>query len=204
MSLKKTSTQDVFESDKRVHLVMDTHKEAVLCIAEKVRNFHDRDEPFRLYHGSTNSTRYSGRYADNVVDTSELKNIFEVDSSKKTVLVEPNVSMEALVDATLPHGLVPLVVMEFLAITVGGGFSGTSGESSSFRYGAFDATINSIEIILADGTVSNPSKYDRQDLFWGAASGFGTLGVVTLLEMQLKDAKPFVELNFGIKKKKHR
>ncbi|KAI1071377.1 hypothetical protein LB507_011685 [Fusarium sp. FIESC RH6] len=177
---------------------MDAHKEAVLCTAERVRSFHNRGEPFRLYHGSTNSTRHSGRHVHNVVDTSELKNIFEVDESKRTVLVEPNVSMEALVDATLQHGLVPLVVMEFPAITVGGGFSGTSGESSSFRYGAFDATINWIEIILADGTVSNASKYDKQDLFWGAASGFGTLGVVTLLEVQLKDAKTFVQLNYKI------
>ncbi|GKU09248.1 unnamed protein product [Fusarium langsethiae] len=177
---------------------MDTHKEAILCIAERVRSFHIRDEPFRLYHGSTNSTRHSDRNVDNVVDTSGLKNILEVDKGKKTVLVESNVTMEALVDATLPHGLVPLVVMEFPAITVGGGFSGTSGESSSFRYGAFDATINWIEIILADGTVSNASKYDRQDLFWGAASGFGTLGVVTLLEVQLKDAKTFVELTYKV------
>ena len=47
--------------------------------------------------------------------------------------------MDALVAATLPHALLPLVVMEFPGITVGGGFSGTSGESSSFRHGPFDA-----------------------------------------------------------------
>jgi FAD/FMN-containing dehydrogenase len=50
--------------------------------------------------------------------------------------------MDALVAATKAHGLVPLVVPEFPGITTGGAFSGTSGESSSFREGFFDHTIN--------------------------------------------------------------
>lgn len=54
--------------------------------------------------------------------------------------------------ASLNKGLVPLVVMEFPGITVGGGFSGTSGEKlSSFRHGAFDNTVNWIEIVLPNG-----------------------------------------------------
>ena len=46
----------------------------------------------------------------------------------KTALVEPNVPMDRLVAATLQCGLIPPVVMEFPAITVGGGFTGTAGE----------------------------------------------------------------------------
>ncbi len=54
-------------------------------------------------------------------------------------------------------------------------------KSSSFRYGAFDATINWIEIVLANGDVTRAyrTKAEKTDLFWGAASAFGTLGVVT-------------------------
>ncbi|KPM38839.1 hypothetical protein AK830_g7746 [Neonectria ditissima] len=177
---------------------MDAHKVAVATVSERVKKFHALQEPFRMYHGSTNSTRQSNRRVDNTVDTSSLDHILDVDTAKKTVLVEPNVAMDALLEATLKHGLIPLVVMEFPGITVGGGFSGTSGESSSFRYGAFDTTINSIEIVLADGTVASASKFDKPDLFWGAASAFGTLGVVTLLEVQLKDAKKYVELTYKL------
>ncbi|CAK7234493.1 hypothetical protein SEUCBS140593_008960 [Sporothrix eucalyptigena] len=36
------------------------------------------------------------------------------------------------------------------------------------------------------------------DLFWGAASAFGTLGVVTLLEVQLRDAQPYVRLTYTL------
>ncbi|KXG53331.1 FAD-binding, type 2 [Penicillium griseofulvum] len=114
--------------------------------------------------------------------------------------------MGALVAATKAHGLVPLVVVEFPNISVGGGFSGTSGESSSFREGFFDHTVNWIEIVLADGQVvkayndrAGPEHADkRSDLFWGTASSFGTLGVVTLLEIRLKKSQPLVELKYYV------
>jgi Delta24-sterol reductase len=94
----------------------------------------------------------------------------------------------------MKHRLIPPVVLEFPGITVGGGFSGTSGESSSFKYGYYENTIISMEIVLAYGQVVRASRDERSDLFYGAASSFGTLGVTTLLEIQLIDAKPFVEL----------
>lgn len=177
---------------------MEAHDVVVKKVAERVKSFHGRQEPFRIYHGATNSTRYSHRTADNTIDTSKLTNILYIDTVTKTCIVEPNVPLDALVDETLKHGLRPPVVMELPGITVGGGFSGTSGESSSFRYGAFDATMNWIEIVLPDGTVTRASKTEKQDIFWGAASAFGTLGVVTLLEIQLVDAKKFVELTYTV------
>ena len=131
-----------------------------------------------------------------MVDTSRLTNVLKVDTTLKTALVEPNVPMDSLVEATLKHGLIPPVVMEFPGITVGGGFAGTAGESSSFRYGFFDRTINWIQIVLANGDVVRASSSERPDLFYGAASSFGTLGVTTLLEMQLVEAKTYVALTY--------
>ncbi len=91
--------------------------------------------------------------------------------------------MDKLVKATLQHGLVPPVVMEFPGITIGGGFVGIGAESSSFKYGFFDRTINWIEIVLANGDVLYVSETENPDLFHGAAGSFGTLGVTTVLEI---------------------
>lgn len=175
---------------------MESHNEAVALISSHLKSFYARKEPHRIYHGSTNSTKPARIDRDRLIDTSGLTHILKLDTSAKTVLVEPNVPMDALVQATIPYGLVPPVVMEFPGITVGGGFSGTSGESSSFRYGYFDRTVNWVEILLATGENVVASKTHLPDLFHGAANSFGTLGVVTLLELQLVDAKPYVELTY--------
>ncbi|KAF1822544.1 FAD-binding domain-containing protein [Dissoconium aciculare CBS 342.82] len=173
---------------------MDAHNVAVQVIENKVQKFHDLQKPFRNFHGSTNSTRPSQRTPDKSVDTSGLKNVLQIDEKAMTAIVEPNVPMDALLLATLEHNLLPLVVMEFPGITVGGGFSGTSGESSSFRHGFFDSTVNWIEIVLAKGETVRASRTHLPDLFWGAASSFGTLGVITLLEIQLRPAAKYVQL----------
>ncbi|KYK58100.1 FAD binding domain protein [Drechmeria coniospora] len=176
----------------------EAHDVAVASIAAQVKVFHEKQMPFRIYHGATNSTRRSQRRADNTIDTSQLKRILSIDVARRSALVEPNVAMDTLVRATLPHRLVPPVVMELPGITVGGGFSGTSGESSSFRYGAFDATIRSVEVVLADGRIEKASRTRQQDLLWGAASAFGTLGVVTLLEVELRPACRYVQLTYSL------
>ena len=121
-----------------------------------------------------------------------MNHILDIDLERRVALVEPNVSMAQLVDATIARGFIPPVVMEFPAITVGGGFAGSAGESSSFRYGFFDRTVNWIEFVLATGEVVKASAQERSDLFYGAAGSCGTLGTATLFEIQLIEAKEHV------------
>ena len=174
---------------------MDSHDALVRRIAASVRAYYDRKEPFRISHGSTNSTRRSTKGAA-LIDTSALNRVLDIDVARKTALVEPNVPMDRLVAATLKHGLVPPVVMEFPGITAGGGFAGTSGESSSFRHGFFDRTLNFAEMVLADGRVVRASETEHADLFRGAAGAVGTLGVTTLVEVRLLDAKKYVRVTY--------
>lgn len=169
---------------------MDSHSHAVEEIAGVIRCFHDSKTPFRIYHGSTTSTRERRSNSSNVVDISCLDHVLSIDQDRKTALVEANVLMDALVQHTLAHHLFPRVVMEFRGITVGGGSSSTSGESSSFKLGFFDRTVNLIEILLGNGKRVNASHTERSDLFWSAASRVGTMSVVTLLEIQLRDVEP--------------
>ncbi|KAK2757327.1 hypothetical protein FQN54_004841 [Arachnomyces sp. PD_36] len=180
---------------------MDQHNKSISSIAAKVREYHRQNTPFRIYHGSTNSTRHVSFAQGGVIDTSNLCHVLEVNREARTVLAEPNVPMDQLVNATLPHGLVPPVIMEFPGITVGGGFAGTAGESSSFEHGFFDRTVNWIEVVTADGEVvtassSQEGEHGNVDLFHGAAGSLGTLGVITLLEIRLVDATDLVELTY--------
>ena len=149
---------------------MEKHDEAVRRIAQAVKSFHERQEQFHIYHGSTNSTRITSFERRKMVDVSHLRHIVYIDARRGVAVVEANVPMDVLVDAALKHGLVPPVVPEFPGITVGGGYSGTAGESSSFRYGFFDNTVNWCEIVLANGEIVQASAENEPDLFFGAAS----------------------------------
>ena len=172
------------------------HQRRVERVANSVRDFYDRKERFRIYHGSTNSTRQSVITGNNYVDTSSLSNILKIDPQNRTVLLEPNVPMDRLVEGTMEFGLIPPVVMEFPGITVGGGYAGTSGESSSFKHGFFNRTINRVEMVLANGQVIECSDSENADLFHGAAGALGSLGVTTRVELQLREAKRYVETTY--------
>jgi Delta24-sterol reductase len=174
---------------------MDRHASLVAEISSAVRRFYLQRTPFRIAHGSTNSTRHSIS-RQNVVNTGRLNRVLEVNRAKKVVLVEPNVPMDKLVESTLQHGLVPPVVMEFPGITVGGGYAGTAGESSSFKHGFFDGTVNWVEMVLGNGDVIKASPVQNVDLFEGAAGSLGTLGVTTLIELQLIEAKRYVRAKY--------
>lgn len=175
---------------------MQYHKNAVGKIASSVRDYYKRGEPFRIYHGSTNSTRQTTVGRGNMVDISPLSRVLEVDANARTVLVEPNVSMDRLVETTMRYGLIPPVVMEFPGITVGGGFAGTGGESSSFKYGYFNETVKSVEIVLGNGDIVTASDKENPDLFYGASGAVGSLGITTLLEIQLIQAKKYVKATY--------
>ena len=104
--------------------------------------------------------------------------------------------MDRLIEATLKHNLIPPVVTEFPGITVGGGYAGTSGESSSFKHGFFDRSIKRVEMVLANGEVVECSASKNADLFNGAAGTVGSLGVTTQIELQLHEAKKYVEVAY--------
>ncbi|KAF5602676.1 7-dehydrocholesterol reductase [Fusarium subglutinans] len=162
-------------------------------IADKIRDFYKLRQPYRVSHGASSSTRPRHGSDTNVVDISMLSQVITVDSAQRTCLVEPNVPMDRLIAATMPYGLIPPVVMEFPGITAGGGFAGTSGESSSFRHGFFNETIDFVEMILGNGDIIRALRQEHEDLFYGAAGAAGTLGLTTLMQVRLVEAKQFVK-----------
>ncbi|KAL5114231.1 hypothetical protein ACEQ8H_007883 [Pleosporales sp. CAS-2024a] len=170
------------------------HADRVAIVAQSVQRFYQEKVPFRIYHGSSNSTRATSRQA--VVDISSLKHVIHVDQSKKTVLVEPGVPMDALVKHLLRFGLMPAVVPEFPGITAGGAFAGTAAESSSFRYGYFDRTVHFVEMVLGNGDVVDASATENADLFFGSAGSLGTLGITTQLEIQLVECGQYVQVSY--------
>ena len=72
--------------------LLEEHQAAVKRIQEQVKYFHDNKKHFRVYHGSTSSTRPLSFQRDSIVDTSDMDRLFPVDLETMTVKAEPKVS----------------------------------------------------------------------------------------------------------------
>ncbi|PSO44941.1 MAG: hypothetical protein BRC25_03655 [Parcubacteria group bacterium SW_6_46_9] len=174
---------------------MQRHSKKVKLVQKQINKFRKADKKAGVDHGSSNSTRSNKEKLDSI-NTKDLDEVIEVNENKEEVTAEPNVSMRELVSATIDHGLIPSVVPEFPAITVGGAIQGGAGESGSFSHGLFHETTKEIEIITGDGARMSASRQKNQDLFFGSACSYGSLGILTQAKIKLIPAKQFVHLTY--------
>lgn len=175
---------------------MEAHDRKVADIQNRVRYFYGKKRKIKIYHGGTNSTRPFERGTYQYVNVEDLNNVIEVNKDKKYAIVEPDVPLDKLIDATLKRGLIPPMVAEFPGITVGGAIQGGSGESSSFRWGGFHDTCLEYEVVTGDGSKKTVSRTKNSDLFWGLACAYGTLGVITLVKIKLVPSTKYVKLSY--------
>lgn len=175
---------------------MDEHNATIAKLAAQVESFYLEKKPFKIYHGTTNSTRKTVVDRRALINTSTLHHIFDVNPQSREAVVEPNVSMESLVEATLPYGLLPAVVPEFPAITIGGAIAGIAGESSSFKYGFVSENVKRMELILANGEITQACEGQNEDLLQGVAGTFGSVAIVTLITLRLVQAQNHVRLTY--------
>lgn len=168
------------------------HNQAVQILQDQIRDYYRRKVPFRVYHGSTNSTRILTFKRSEMVDISRLNHVLSIDKERRTAIVEPNVPMDKLVAATMKYGLVPPVVPEFPGITVGGAIQGAGAESTSHNWGCFSQTINWMNMLLGNGSQLKVSPKKNSDLFYGTAGAYGSLGLITLVEIKLVPARKYV------------
>lgn len=103
------------------------------------------------------------RQFDDKIDISDLNGIILIDPVRRVCVAEPGVTFIDLVNATIRHGLVPIVVPELKTITIGGAVAGCSIESMSYKHGGFHDTCLEYEVITAKGDVlrCNPDNENK-------------------------------------------
>ncbi len=149
----------------------------------------------RLQKNTSNLFRDRHRVDGIQLDVTDLNEVISVDSYRRTVNVEGMTTYEALADACLEKGCMPLVVPQLKSITIGGAVSGIGIESSSFRYGLPHESVLDLEVLLPSGNVvyCTPDN-NHADLFFGIPNSYGTLGYVLRLTVQTRPVKRFVAL----------
>jgi FAD/FMN-containing dehydrogenase len=151
--------------------------------------------PVRLAKHTSNLFRSRERSEGPGLDASGLDQVLSVDPVARTADVQAMTTYERLVDATLAHGLMPLVVPQLKTITIGGAVTGLGIESSSFRSGLPHESVRELEILTGDGevVVAGP-RGPHRDLFQAFPNSYGTLGYALRLVIDLEPVHPFVRL----------
>jgi len=150
--------------------------------------------PVRLAKKTSNLFRTRDT-AVQALDVSEFTGVLHVDRRQRTADVLGMTTYEDLVDATLLHGLMPLVVPQLRTITLGGAVTGLGIESSSFRAGCPHESVLEMDLLTGDGAVvtARPDN-EHSELFYGFPNSYGSLGYALRLRIELEPVQPFVEL----------
>ncbi|CAH1153510.1 unnamed protein product [Phaedon cochleariae] len=125
-----------------------------------------------------------------------LVDILNIDAVRQVVKVEPLVTMGQLTATLNPKGWTIPVLPEIDDLTVGGLVMGTGIESSSHIHGLFQHICVSYELVVSDGSVVKCSANENSDLFWSVPWSYGTLGILTAVEIKMVPAKKYVRLTY--------
>lgn len=153
------------------------------------------DAPIRLAKNTSNVFRLRTPAPTTGLDVSGFAGVLEVDPDAATADVLGMTTYEALVDATLPHGLMPLVVPQLKTITLGGAVTGLGIESTSFRDGLPHESVLEMDILTGAGEiVTATADNEHSDLYYAFPNSYGTLGYALRLKIALAPVKGFVAL----------
>ena len=149
-------------------------------------------EPVRLAKRTTNLFRARAATEAPGLDVSGLNGVIEVNPGTRTAEVQGMCTYEDLVDATLPHGLIPLVVPQLRTITLGGAVTGLGIESTSFRSGLPHESVLEMDVFTGAGEVVTTRP--GEDLFDTFPNSYGSLGYATRLRIELEEVPSHVAL----------
>ena len=177
----------------------EAHGRAVETLAGSYRVIGP-DAPVRLAKKTSNLFRPRAVSDQPGLDVWGLDGVIAIDTDPldgqaQTADVQGMCTYEDLVEATLPHGLIPCVVPQLRTITLGGAVTGLGIESTSFRNGLPHESVLELDILTGTGEIvtATPDN-EHADLFDAFPNSYGSLGYATRLKIKLEPAPTFVRL----------
>ena len=151
--------------------------------------------PVRLAKRTSNLFRSRADVTTPGLDVSGLRGVVALDPRARTADVQGMCTYEDLVDVTVAHGLMPLVVPQLRTITLGGAVTGLGIESTSFRNGLPHESVLEMDVLTGAGDLVTATRDgDHADLFATFPNSYGSLGYATRLRIELEPVARYVAL----------
>ncbi len=123
------------------------------------------------------------------VDMRHFNRVLDVDAEHRLVTVEAGASWRMVQEAIDPKNLSVHIMQSYANFTVGGTLS-VNAHGNYFNEGPVVNSVRSFRIVLADGSIVTASRDENPDIFYGAIGGYGGLGIIVEVTLDLVDNQP--------------
>lgn len=121
-----------------------------------------------------------------VLDLTRMNRILEWDPVSGKITVEPGVTIQQIWQHAIEDGWWPPVVPGTMHPTIGGAAAMNIHGKNNWKAGPIGDHILSFDLMLPSGHETVCSRDQNADLFHAAISGFGMLGIIMRLTLQMK------------------
>lgn len=142
------------------------------------------------------STRFAPKSQWQPIRMGSLRDILSIDTQKKTVRIEPFVTVGQVTRFLVPRGHMLAVTLEIEEATVGGLAMAVGMTTHSHKAGLLQETVEAYEVVLADGRLVRATREENADLFHALPWSHGTLGLLVALEIRIMPVKPYIHLTY--------
>jgi len=126
-----------------------------------------------------------------------LFDILQFDEEKRTIRVEPMVTVGEATAFLVPRGYTLAVCLEIADATLGGLALAVGMTTHSHKVGLIQETVAAFEVVLADGRLVRATPDNEfSDLYYALPWSHGTLGFLVALELKVIPCKPYIHMRY--------
>nr|MBD9685004.1 FAD-binding oxidoreductase [Pseudomonas sp. PDM20] len=118
------------------------------------------------------------------LDMRQLNQVVSFAPERRAIRVQSGIRWRDLQTVIDPYDLSVKIMQSYADFTVGGALS-VNAHGRYVGAGPLINSVRSLQLVLANGSVVEASRQENADLFHGAIGGYGALGVITEVELDL-------------------
>ncbi len=120
------------------------------------------------------------------LDMRPMNAVVNFDPAKKTVRVQAGMRWRDLQSLIDPHGLSVRTMQSYASFTLGGSVS-VNCHGRYVGHGPVSRSVRALQLVLPHGEVVEANRQTQSDLFYAAIGGYGGVGVITEVELDLDE-----------------
>lgn len=121
-----------------------------------------------------------------VVTLTRLNRYRSFDEATGTLCCEAGVTLAEIIRDFAPRGFFPAITPGTKLVTIGGCIANDVHGKAHHSQGSFVTSVESMRVLIADGSIVQASRTENAELFWASFGGLGLLGIVVDATVKLR------------------